>query len=119
LHELSLAEEVIRITQHEAAKNNAGLISEITIETGCFSGVEIDAFRSAVEVMAEGTLLAGASLNIVIMKGKGYCSGCDKEFEMDNRLDTCPMCNSFPSQIRSGHEFRVVSIVVEKDNGEG
>ena len=115
MHELSLAAEVIKIAEYEAGRNNANLVSEITIEAGSFSGVEIDAFKSALEILAEGTVLSKASLNILKIKGKGYCQSCDLEFEMDNRIDTCPVCNSFPSEIRSGYEFRVKSLVVEND----
>ena len=116
MHELSLANEVIKIAEYEAGKNNASLVSEITIEAGIFSGVEIDAFRSAFEIVAKDTILSEASLNIIRIKGKGYCNKCDMEFQMDNRIDTCPDCNSFPAEIRKGYEFRVVSIVVEKND---
>jgi hydrogenase nickel incorporation protein HypA/HybF len=116
LHELSLANEVIKIAGYEAGRNNAGLVSEITIEAGIFSGVEIDAFRSALEIVAKDTVLSDASLNIIKIKGQGYCNICDREFQMDKRIDTCPVCNSFPSEIRRGYEFRVVSIVVEKND---
>ncbi len=113
MHELSLAEEVIRIAGYEAGRNDAGRVSEITIEAGIFCGVEIDAFRSALEMLAEGTMLANAEINIQRIDGEGYCSECGREFNMNNRVDTCPVCNSFPSEIRRGYEFRVVSIVVE------
>ncbi len=118
MHELSLAGEVIKIAEYEAGRNDAGLVSEITVEAGIFSGVEIDAFRSALEILSGGTVLAKAAIKIEIIKGKGYCPACDREFEMDNRIDTCPVCNSFPSEIRKGYEFRVVSLVVEKDDEE-
>jgi hydrogenase nickel incorporation protein HypA/HybF len=118
LHELSLANEVIKIAEYEAGRNNAGLVSEVTIEAGIFSGVEIDAFRSALEIAAKDTVLSEASLNIIRIKGQGYCNTCGREFQMDNRIDTCPDCNSFPAEIRKGYEFRVVSLVVEKDNEE-
>lgn len=116
MHELSLASEVITIAAFEAGKNNASLVSEITIEAGVFSGVEIEAFRAALEIVAKDTVLSEASLNIIRINGQGYCNKCDREFEMDDRIDTCPVCNSFPAEIRRGYEFRVVSIVVEKND---
>jgi len=113
LHELSLAEEVIKIAGNEAGKNDAVRVSEITIEAGIFCGVEIDAFRSALEMLSEGTIMDKTAVNIQRVNGRGFCSECDKEYEMNNRIDTCPICGSFPSEIRRGYEFRVVSIVVE------
>ncbi len=116
MHELSLAEEVIKIAVYEAGRTNASKVSEVTIEAGIFCGVEIDTFRAALDILTEGTILDKALINIQRVKGRGYCSECEKEFEMEDRLDTCPVCSSFPENIRSGHEFRVVSIVVEKDD---
>lgn len=113
MHELSLAGEVIKIAESEAKKNLATLVSEITIEVGNFSGVEVDTFKSALDVLSEGSILDKALLNIVSIKGKGICHACDNEFEMDQRMDTCPKCNTFPSEIKGGHEFRVVSIMIE------
>ena len=48
MHEYSLAEEVIRIAQSAAEKNDAVLISEITIEAGKLSGVDPEAFEQLV-----------------------------------------------------------------------
>jgi Zn finger protein HypA/HybF involved in hydrogenase expression len=30
-------------------------------------------------------------------------------------MDTCPECNSFPSEIKGGNEFRVVSLMIEEE----
>jgi len=116
MHEYSLAEEVIRIAQSEAEKNDAVLISEITIEAGKLSGVDPEAFESALRLLSEGTLLEGAEIRIVRISGRGICPGCNLEFELDKRFDTCPRCNLFPSEIKGGREFRIASIViVEKE----
>jgi hydrogenase nickel incorporation protein HypA/HybF len=115
MHEFSLAGEVIKIVEFEAEKNKARSVSEITIEVGNFSGVEAEAFESALGLLSEGSVLEKASLNIVRMKGKGICNTCNKEFEMNQRIDTCPGCNSFPSEIKGGNEFRVVSLMIEEE----
>lgn len=115
MHEFSLAEEVIKLAEHEAKKNNAISVSEITIEVGNLSGVEADAFKSALDLLSEGSILDKACLNIVILKGKGVCNTCSQEFEMDRRMDTCPQCHSFPEEIKGGNEFRVVSLMIEEE----
>jgi hydrogenase nickel incorporation protein HypA/HybF len=115
MHEFSLAGEVIKLAQDEAHKHNALAVSEITIEIGNFSGVEAEAFKSALSLLSEGSILDKAHLNIVRIKGKGICHACNNEFEMDKRIDTCPQCNSFPSDISGGNEFRIVSLLVEEE----
>jgi hydrogenase nickel incorporation protein HypA/HybF len=115
MHEFSLAGEVIRLAQSEAEKNNARAVSEITIEVGNFSGVEVDAFQSALGLLSESSILANVTLRILRIKGKGICQKCNLEFEMDQRIDSCPVCNSYPSEIKGGNEFRVVSLVIEQE----
>ena len=113
MHEYSLAIEVLKLAQQEAKKNRAISVSEITIEVGNMCGVEAEPFQSALGLLSEGTILENACLNIVRIKGKGICISCDNEFEMDQRMDTCPKCGSFPSEIKGGTEFRVVSLLIE------
>jgi hydrogenase nickel incorporation protein HypA/HybF len=115
MHEFSLAGEVIKLAEYEAEKNNALSVSEITIEVGNMSGVEAEAFESALGVLREKSILEKAFINIIKIKGKGICPSCKKEFEMKNRVDTCPECHEFPSEINGGYEFRVVSLLIEQE----
>jgi hydrogenase nickel incorporation protein HypA/HybF len=115
MHEFSLAGEVIRLARYEAEKNDAISVSEITIEVGNLSGVEADAFESALGILAEKTILEKSVIKIVRINGRGICPACKKEFEMNRRIDTCPECNQFPSEIRGGKELRVVSLLIEKE----
>jgi hydrogenase nickel incorporation protein HypA/HybF len=113
MHEFSLAIEVINLAQREAEKNLAETIQEITIEVGDLSGVEAEAFESALELLVKESILKKATINIVRTSGKGKCNACDYEFEMNFRMATCPKCQCFPSEISGGEEFKVVSLVVE------
>lgn len=113
MHEFSLAIEVINLAQREAEKNMSEFIQEITIEVGDLSGVEADAFESALELLVKDSILENADINILRIAGKGKCNACDYEFEMKYRMATCPKCQCFPSEISGGEEFRVVSLVVE------
>lgn len=115
MHELTLAGEVIKIAEDEAKKNHALSVTEITIEVGSLSGIEVEAFEFALSILKEDSLLEKAHLNIVRINGTGICSDCGREFEMSRRMDRCPACNSYPSEIRGGTEFRVVSIIIEED----
>ena len=113
MHELSLATEVIELVQREAAKQGISRILEIEIEVGDLSGVEADAFQSALELIVKDTILENAVLGLIRTPGKGICLACDLEFEMNSRLGVCPKCRSFPSEVTGGQEFRVLSIVTE------
>ena len=113
MHEFSMAIEVIKLAQREAEKNSASVIQEITIEVGDLSGVEADAFETALEMLAKGSILENAAISIIRTSGKGRCNSCNTEFEMNHRMATCPQCQWFPSEISGGEEFRVVSLMVD------
>ena len=115
MHELSLAGEVIRIAESEAVRNKAKSVSEITVEIGTLAGIEIDSFESALGILASGSMLEKARLKIQRIRGTGICPECGKEFGMSQRLDLCPECKILPIEIKGGHEFRVVSIVIEEE----
>jgi hydrogenase nickel incorporation protein HypA/HybF len=72
MHEFSLATEVIKIAESEAVKNKALAVSEITIEVGNLSGIEAEAFESALTLISEGSILEKARLNIVKTSGKEF-----------------------------------------------
>ncbi len=112
MHEFSLATEVVNLVSREAKKNKAQSVEEVTIEVGSLSGVEADAFESALELVVPDTILAKAQIIIIRKKGRGRCISCELEFDMDQRMDTCPDCFSFPSEVTGGEEFRVVSFTV-------
>ena len=113
MHELSLAYEVIELAKREVVKNKVTTIFEMEIEVGDLSGVEADAFLSALEMIQKSTLLEHTLFRINRQPGKGRCRICDLEFEMKERMATCPTCHRFPSEISGGQEFRVTSILAE------
>ena len=113
MHEFSMAIEVISLAQREAAKNKANSIREITIEVGDLSGVDADAFESALGLLVKDSILDQAQVSLVRTPGMGKCNSCNDEFEMNHRMATCPKCLCFPSEISGGEEFRVVSLIVD------
>ncbi len=113
MHEFSMAIEVINLAQREAEKNLASAIQEITIEVGDLSGVEAEAFESALELLVKDSILENATISIIKTSGKGKCNTCNCEFEMNHRMAVCPKCLCFPSEISGGEEFRVVSLMLE------
>ena len=70
MHEYSLASEVIELVQREAAKNEVAAVEEIRIEVGDLSGVEPDAFESALQILVHETLLENAVIIIFRPPGR-------------------------------------------------
>ena len=116
MHELSLAEEVIRLVRSEALSHNAKAVSEITLEVGNLSGIDADAFESALKVLSENSIIDKSGINIIRKKGTGICHSCGIEFEIESRIAECPGCHNLPFEIRGGNEFRVVYLVVDQED---
>ena len=113
MHEFSMAIEVIELSRREAERNKANSIQEITIEVGDLSGVDADAFESALGLLVKDSILDQAQISILRTAGVGKCNNCRNEFNMNHRMATCPVCQCFPSAISGGEEFRVVSLLVD------
>ena len=113
MHEFSMALEVLALAGREAERNKAKSIQEISIEVGDLSGVDSDAFESALGLIVKDSILDQARISLVRTAGTGTCNNCKDEFEMNHRMATCPKCQCFPSEVKGGEEFRVVSLVVE------
>jgi len=113
MHEFSLAMEVITLAEKEAEKANAASISEITIEIGTLSGVEANAFETALAFLSTNTMLQNSRVQYILTKGDGFCPACSLHFEMNSRMDTCPRCRSFPSEVKGGDAFKVHSLLVD------
>lgn len=113
MHELSLALEVIELAKREVSKRGLAVVTGICLEAGELSGVDVEAFRFALEMSVPGTLLQDALIDLREIPGTGHCQKCRADFSMHRRSDGCPGCGTIPFEIRGGEEFRVVSLVAE------
>jgi hydrogenase nickel incorporation protein HypA/HybF len=113
MHEFSLATEVINLAEREAKKAGALSIQEIAIEVGYLSGVEANAFESALGLLSGDSVLEKSRIRVIKSPGIGRCNACNFEFEMNHRMETCPKCSAFPSEVNGGSTFRVLSLVIE------
>ena len=113
MHEFSLAQNIIEIVEETVAKNKAGRVSFIELEIGTLSGVEITALDMALESLQPGSVIEGAEISKLIIKGKAKCPSCQFEFEPEDYFAACPSCGNFGAKIIKGKELRVKSITAE------
>jgi hydrogenase nickel incorporation protein HypA/HybF len=106
VHELSLTQNIVA-TVGEAAKGRR--VTRVTLEIGMLSGVMADAIAFCFDVVAQGTALEGASLEIIEVDGLARCETCGLEFETETLFDPCP-CGSMRSTPIRGDELIVKSV---------
>lgn len=113
MHEFSLAQNIIEIVEDTARNNNASKVSEVVLEIGTLSGVEIGALDMALQSLQKGSVMEEAVIVKDIVKAVAKCSDCGEEFFPDDFYYACPMCGSFTHTVLRGKELRVRSIVAE------
>ncbi len=113
MHELSLTQSLIEIAEEHARRENATVITSVTMEIGAFSGVIPDAIEFAFEACTKDTIAEGATLEIHYIPGLGRCQQCNKECEMENLLDGCTACGSYALDIIKGQEMALIEMEID------
>mgnify|MGYP001487055867 CR=1 FL=1 len=108
MHELAITRNVIAI----CAENSGGAaVKRVTLEIGKLSAILPDAVRFCFDICAKGTVVEGASLEILEIPGKARCSECGTEFEMNDIVAKCS-CGSRNVEVLSGEELKVKEMEV-------
>jgi hydrogenase nickel incorporation protein HypA/HybF len=113
MHEFSLAQNIIEIVEETMKKNDLSKVSEVVLEIGTISGVEISALDMALESLREGSVIEKADIRKNIIRARATCTTCNYEFEPEEVFTPCPNCGNFGMDIIVGKEFRVKSITAE------
>ncbi|MDZ4201568.1 MAG: hydrogenase maturation nickel metallochaperone HypA [Gallionella sp.] len=113
MHEMSLAEGVLKIIEDSARTQNFQRVRAVTLEIGALSSVEPEAMRFCFGAVTGGSLAEGARLEIIETPGEGVCAACGKTLAMREQYGLCPACGSAHLQIVAGDRMRVIDLEVE------
>ena len=113
MHEMSLAEGILRVAEEAAPREGFTRVQVIRVEVGRLAGVEVEALRFCFDVVVRDSLAEGARLDIVDSPGCGWCIDCSTEVGIDALYDPCPQCGGYRVQATGGLEMRVVDLQVE------
>ncbi len=116
MHELSLAGGIVRVVEDAAAREHFCRVSQLRVEAGALSGVDVHALRFALEACAHDTVLQGAEILIDEPPGSAWCLACGSTVEIQTRADPCPLCGGHQIQPTGGTELRVVDLIVHDDD---
>ena len=113
MHEFSIALSIIEIAEKEALKANADSITELVLDIGTQSGIEIYALEAALEMAVLKTALEKTKIRINQIQAEAKCKACSHIFNIENIFDPCPNCGSFYHELVSGNEMKVKSLLIE------
>ena len=113
VHELSIAEEVLRIALGRAEEAGNGRVTEVALRIGDLTQVFADSLRFCFDVCAKDSRADGAQLKIERVAAVARCRSCGEKSEIEMPVFMCRACESFDVQVESGSELLVESITVE------
>jgi hydrogenase nickel incorporation protein HypA/HybF len=110
---MSLAEGILQIVEDTAAKQGFKRVTEVRLEIGALSGVEVEALSFCMDVVLKGSVAEGARVELERLPGQGWCLGCGETVEIATLYDACPKCGGYQVQATGGTEMRVKDMLVE------
>ncbi|MBM4240227.1 MAG: hydrogenase maturation nickel metallochaperone HypA [Euryarchaeota archaeon] len=121
MHELSMADAIVKTILDIAEKNDAEEIIEVTIELGKLTLLNPEQLKFMLEVISEDTLLDGAEFKMEIIPVEIECGSCNYTGSIDSdELDhftpilSCPQCGERDLKVISGRECNIKQIKIEK-----
>jgi len=113
MHEMALAEGILQIVEEAASKQGFKRVTEVRLEIGALSGVEVDALSFCLDMVLKDSVADGARVEMEKTPGQGYCLGCGETVLVNTLYDVCPKCGSYQVQATGGTEMRVKDLLVE------
>ena len=111
MHELSIADSIVRIASRQA---DGRRVSRVQMKVGYLRQVVPSSLAFGFELLAEGTPVEGAELEIEQVPAEGRCRGCGLECRLEGFPLSCPGCGGFDLEILKGEELIVESLELEE-----
>lgn len=104
MHELSIAEAIVAIAEEHARGRR---VAKVELKIGHLRQVVPSALSFAFELVAEGTTIEGAELQIEDVPARIVCRSCAKESRVTEFPFACASCGSVAVDVESGDELFV------------
>ncbi|UCD58629.1 MAG: hydrogenase maturation nickel metallochaperone HypA [Candidatus Hydrogenedentota bacterium] len=113
MHEMSVAQSILRIVLTEAQRNGATRIRTVRIRAGELRGIVPEQLSFFFEFITKDTLAEGAALDFERVPIKARCKPCEHTFMVRNYEFSCPECKSSDVDVVEGMELAVKEIEIE------
>jgi hydrogenase nickel incorporation protein HypA/HybF len=118
MHELAVTENILAIAQRHAQEADAARVTDLHLVIGQLASVLDDSVQFYWDIIAEGTLCAGARLHFERVPAQLVCRQCDQPYTLARELQPCPACGSANVTVISGEEFYLAAIEVEQHEAQ-
>ena len=111
MHELSIAESVVQIASRHA---NGRRVTRVWLKVGHLRQVVPSALAFGFDLVAEGTPVEGAELEMENVPATGVCRDCGTESRLQTFPLQCGACGGFDLELLAGEELFVESLELEE-----
>jgi hydrogenase nickel incorporation protein HypA/HybF len=111
MHELSIAESIVSIADRHAGGRK---VVKVEVKVGHLRQVVPSALEFAFGLVAQGTPVEGADLELEEVPAAGLCRNCGREGTLAAFPFTCPGCGGMDLQVTQGEELLVDSLELEE-----
>jgi hydrogenase nickel incorporation protein HypA/HybF len=111
LHELSIAESVVRIASRQA---DGRRVTKVQMKVGYLRQVVPSALTFGFGLLAKGTPVEGAELEMEQVPAEGRCRRCGVESRLGAFPLRCEECGGLDLEILKGEELMVESLELEE-----
>jgi len=113
MHELSIAQSLLKIAVDNCKKEGYKGIELIKVKIGRASGIMPDALSFAFNAVKIDTIAEKATLTIDEIPVSGFCESCKNSFTVDEAFVLfCPRCGGVSIRVETGHELHVYEMDV-------
>ncbi|MEX5632317.1 hydrogenase maturation nickel metallochaperone HypA [Parafrankia sp. FMc2] len=110
MHELSVTVGLVDMITERVPPDLR--VTRVAVEIGRLSGVMTDPVRFCFDLVAAGTPLEGARLDVTEPPGHGRCRRCGSDVALPDLLTPCP-CGSHEIDLTGGEQVRITAVEVE------
>jgi hydrogenase nickel incorporation protein HypA/HybF len=112
MHELSIAEAIVAIAERHA---DGRRVARVEVQVGHLRQVVPSALEFAFQLVAEGTVLEGAELELTDVPAQGRCRGCGAESVLHDFPLHCSACGGFDLELLRGEELLVDALELDDE----
>ena len=111
MHELSIAESVVRIARQHAAGRR---VASVQLRVGELRQVVPTSLEFAFQLLSDGTELEGAELEMALVPAAGTCRECGAKTALSPFPLSCGRCGGMDVEVTAGEELVVDSLELEE-----